>query len=548
MRAEAKAPAADRPVAGGRLTPTSRLLAVLVSLGVGLAGCAWLAGIWHSAWLWPGQSDSAAVILAGDSMRHGNWLLKGWFLPYDTYWLLDIPLYAVGVAVLGMRPAVMHAVPLLFYLAVVATGIWMAVKGSGRPTRLAAGAITFVLLGLLGPTAAVTLLHGPAHVSSALACLLAFVCLTWPTARRGSFAGPGLAFLVLTMALVSDPMARIIGLAPLVAAAAIGALRDRAWRPYVAPAVVPVAALVVAHFVKLGATALGGFLVVGGQPGLTPPAGWVGKLPLFWNSTLAIFGVQSAGGSLLATAAGVVHLSGLILVVAATVFALVRAVRRPQPDQRGTTGGLLDSTLALGVAAGVAAFFVSGYASDPTSIRYLSPAFIFGAILAGRAVAAGAHRIEWRSSPLRQAVVALAGVLTAAYAITFAIVAVQPSPVNPAVGLASWLESQGLTRGYGAYWDSSIVTLFAEDRVQVRPVDEGTRGMEPYRWNSSRDWYAVNTGQPAIFLVFEPSAPWKGVDISSATASFGPPVATYVVGRYQVLRWDHDLTPLLQSR
>jgi hypothetical protein len=92
------------------------------------------------------------------------------------------------------------------------------------------------------------------------------------------------------------------------------------------------------------------------------------------------------------------------------------------------------------------------------------------------------------------------------------------------------------------------VTLFAEDRVQIRPVDEGSRGIEPYRWNSSRDWYAVNTAKPATFLVFEPSAPWKGVDISSATASFGPPVATYDVGRYQVLRWDHDLTPLLQNR
>src|SRR5439155_24835878 len=109
---------------------------------------------------------------------------------------------------------------------------------------------TFVLLGLLGPSAAVTILHGPAHISTALACLLAFAALRWAGARPP--AGYVLAAFLLTIALVSDPMARVVGVAPVLGAAAITAVRHRAWSRPAAQAATAVAALVASQAIRVG--------------------------------------------------------------------------------------------------------------------------------------------------------------------------------------------------------------------------------------------------------------------------------------------------------
>src|SRR5438309_2838507 len=198
------------------------LIGALVALGA----LAWLLGVRHAAWLWPGQSDSAAVVLLGQDMSQGNLALSGWLLPVDTYWLTDVPLYAAAVAVRGIVPGLIHDVPLLIYLGVIVSGILIARAGRPGTGGWAGAAVTFVLLGLLGPSAAVTLLHGPAHISTALACLLAFAALRWAGARPP--AGYLLAAFLLTIALVSDPMARVVGVAPVLGAAVMTAEIGRA--------------------------------------------------------------------------------------------------------------------------------------------------------------------------------------------------------------------------------------------------------------------------------------------------------------------------------
>src|SRR5438067_13111996 len=245
--------------------PARSLVIGLGLIGVA-AGVAWLLGLGHAAWLWPGQSDSAAVILLGQDMINGNWALNGWLLPTDTYWLTEVPLYAVGVSIRGVVPSLIHDVPLLLYLGVIASGILVARAGRPGIRGWAGAALTFILLGMLGPSAAVTVLHGPAHISTALACLLAFAALRWVSARRP--AGYVLASVLLVIALVSDPMARATGLAPILAAAAITGLRSRAWRRPGAQAATALGALPASQAVRVGVQMLGGYTVGGGAPDL----------------------------------------------------------------------------------------------------------------------------------------------------------------------------------------------------------------------------------------------------------------------------------------
>ena len=505
--------------------------------GLGLIGVlgalAWLLGVRHAAWLWPGQSDSAAVVLLGQDMSHGNLALSGWLLPVDTYWLTDVPLYAAAVAARGIVPGLIHDVPLLIYLGVIVSGILIARAGRPGIGGWAGAAVTFVLLGLLGPSAAVTLLHGPAHISTALACLLAFAALRWASARTP--AGYLLAGFLLTITLVGDPMARVVGLAPILGAAAITAVRHRAWSRPAAQAATAIAALVASQAIRVGVQIVGGYTIGGGAPGLVGPVEWLRKAPLFLSSLVNIFSGQLGSAPSWGDLPAAGHLAGLLLVVLAGTVGLWRLIDGAQDRE-----AWLDGVLALGAGATIVAFFLSGYAQDETAIRYLSPGFIFGAVLAGRL----APRLL---APVPRRVLApVAVVWFSAYLLTFADVTRSPLPLNPAIPLAGWLLDRGLVNGYGAYWDAHIVTLMSSDRVRVLPVINGSTGLEPSHWNSTLAWYPTHPDRPVTFLVFEPLAPWGGVDERSATATFGPPDRAETVGRYRVLIWDHDMAPQLR--
>src|SRR5437764_15421403 len=73
-----------------RPSPLHRPYGVALLAGASIAAVLWLLAIWHATWLWPGQSDSAAVVLLGRDMASGNWTLAGWLLPLDTYWLAEV--------------------------------------------------------------------------------------------------------------------------------------------------------------------------------------------------------------------------------------------------------------------------------------------------------------------------------------------------------------------------------------------------------------------------------------------------------------------------
>ena len=517
----------------GRSTRPARSHVIGLGL-IGLAaGVAWLLGLGHAAWLWPGQSDSASIILLGQDMINGNWALDGWLLPTDTYWLTEVPLYAVAVSIRGVVPSLIHDVPLLLYLGVIVSGILVARAGRPGIRGWAGAALTFILLGMLGPSAAVTVLHGPAHISTALACLLAFAALRWASARRP--AGYLLGFVLLAIALVSDPMARAIGLAPILAAAAIVALRTRAWSRPAAQAATALGALLASQAIRVGVQTLGGYTVGGGGPDLDGPDQWIGTLPQFVSSLVTIFSGQLGSSPSFSDLLAAAHLAVLFVVALCVAVALWHLLGRAHDRE-----AWLDGVLALGAGATVGAFFLSGYVQDATAIRYLSPGFIFGAVLAGRLapnLLASVPRLVLAPASL---------LLFSAYLITFTVVARSPIPSNPATPLAGWLVQRGLTNGYGAYWDAHIVTLMSSNRVRVLPVLNGPSGLEPSHWNSTLAWYRTLPDTPVTFVVFEPMAPWGGVDEKSAAATFGPPDRSETLGRYRILIWDHDLAPTLR--
>ena len=65
------------------------------------------------------HSDAASAVLMAADMLKGNWLLKGWYLSTNSYYLTDLLFHLPLVLVLGINPLVMAVVPALLYTLVV---------------------------------------------------------------------------------------------------------------------------------------------------------------------------------------------------------------------------------------------------------------------------------------------------------------------------------------------------------------------------------------------------------------------------------------------
>lgn len=481
-----------------------------------------------SAHAFPGNSDGATVILEGRSMASGNLTLSGWALSLDSFWGVDAPFYAVATALAGVRPVLLHVVPAVIAALVVAVGFALARDGRRGLAGLAGGGTVLALLGLPARPFAYFFLLGPLHVGTALGCLVAFAALGRPRPGRWWF----LAVAVLAAGLVGDLQTLALGVTPVLLAGAVAMARRRDWRAGVPAGTAAVAAGLLAVALREGAKLFGTFSIAHANPtGST--ATKIANLGRIVRDAPTVFGVDQGafGAPGMPPALEAVHLVGLVLVVAAVVLAAAALVRGALA---GTTPALagsapeawrLDDLLVLGFFADLATFVLLTIDATPNYQRYLTAGVIFGAVLAGRLVA--------RATARRRALAAPGLVVLLGYAAAFAVTLTQPAPPQPIAPLTRFLAAHHLTQGIGDYWSSSIVTVTSRGAVAVRPVVEAPDGrLVRYLKQSTSSWY---TGKNFEFLVYDASAPFGGVDASTAAATFGPPARRYLVDGYAVL-------------
>ncbi len=531
-------------------------VAVLLGAGIALLGVLLYAASVHSA---PGNSDGATVVLEGKALSGGNLTLKNWALSMDSFWLLDVPLYAVAILLGGVRPQLLHLVPTLVALGVICSGAWIARFGRrGWAGVLAAGAVV-VMLGLPGRALAGDLLMGPLHVTTVLFCLLAFVAL-----RRGGY-GWGWLFAVglLSVALLGDMQTVVLGMAPVCLAGTVRALRTRSSRAGAPAVLAGLASGAVAEVVRRVADALGSYSIAGANPiaplhqMLVNLRGLVG-----YGAAVQGVGVNSFGTAPQPVVLEIAHGLGVALVLAAVAVAarsvlgsavsgrraasarstaLAVAGRRQQPGA-GAAGRDLSALWIEDVLVfaffGACAIYVSlTLVSSPVYDRYLTAVVIFGSILAGRLVGRLAERAG--AGRAKAALVLAASLVAVGYLATFATDLGTVPPAQSSASLVRYLSAHHLTSGIGDYWSSSIVTVESSDAIQVRPVttEPGTQYLGRYMRQTTSDWY----GGAFEFFVYNTALPWNSVDAKTATASFGAPLHTASVGSYRVLTWGHAL-------
>jgi hypothetical protein len=511
-------------------------------------------------------SDAASFALQGRAMTHGNPLLHGWRLADVSFYPLDLPVYAVGVLVLGLRPDVVPACAAATFTILV---VLACVAARGRSTGLAGVAAVLLTAAVMaGPAVRVAgvLLTTPDHTATAIVPLV--LALVIDHARPGWRTGM-LVGVVLAGGLVADSTVLLIGVIPVVVVCLGRAWRERSARWGLILAGGAVTAVAVFAVVKAVIRLLGGWELDGNGHRFVAGRDLAGNLGGTLQDVLNLFsasplGQPAAGPGLILTA---IHLALFSLVAVAGWIALRRLF---------WSGDLVAVLLAVGIVANVTAYTLL-YQTGPATGQDVAPVFGMGAALAGR-VLGGPLARSWQGrskldqGTLDQAILdqgtldqgtldqgtrrdergAATGVvrgawpLLAAWAVVVLAVAVPPlvtarpsAPANAA--LASWLADHGLHSGIAGYWQANSVTLDSGGVVTMRDVwDYGPGGgIRPYPWEENTSLLDPRRNY-ANFVV---AATHGGLTRPAIELRFGPPGRVYQVGTFTILVYDRNLVP-----
>ena len=490
----------------------------------------------------PGDSDSATVVLQGQSIDSGHVTLSGWRTLYDSFWTIDAPIYAVGVRVLGLDPRLLYLVPALLGAVVALLGCSLARDRRHGIAGLAAVATVFALLALPTRAWGIWYLHGAMHIGTILYVLVAFVGL-----RRGRWGrGWTAAVLFFAAGLLGDLQMLVLGVVPALGAGLGAMLRTRNWRAGLPTVSAAAAGGLLAIVLRKGSELVGTYAIGPANPraGGGQILANLGHAPQ-WLSWL--FGVSNGpfGPGHVATPLLAIRVVGMLTVTLALAAAGVGVVRgawngsaRGQPLNPASH---LDDLLLFACLGDACLFVGLAVSADPAFVRYLVPLVVFGAILAGRMVGrwVAAARVAGASLPLRRAGAVSAAAVLAAYLAAAVSVTVRPQfPVTNA-DVARFLDAHDLHEGIGSYWAASITTVASGGRVVVRPVSTTDDGeIVRYSKQSTADWYTRHAFQ---FLIYGDDSAVDGVDAAAALASFGPFARSYAVGRFTVLVWSHPV-------
>jgi hypothetical protein len=544
--------------AAGPPPASRRLLAAASVLAMALLFVAYL----QVSRTYPENSDESNDLLMAWDMLHGNALLHGWHLSDVSFLTTELPQYALVVALLGLHTGTAHVAAAMTYTLVVVLAVLLAQGGAASRDRrlrmlLTAGIIFAPQLGV----AVFVLLLSLGHIGTAVPVMLTWLVLDrlrprWPV--------PVIVGLMLTWALIADPLVLVVGIVPLVAVCAVRVIRavalagrqagrESRWLPAsvaaqwyeISLAVAAILAEGLASLVSRLLEASGGFILHPVPYRLAPVHTWPRHAYVTAQGLLALFGARPQGPAI-ELAFAVVHLAGIAL----AGWALWRVARHfvSCPD-------LLSQVLLVAIVINVVVYVPSTLA-DTTDLnaREFAVVLPFGAVLAGRTLAAGfaARARAGRGWPRWQKW--LTSVLLTAYAASLGYAAVQPSVPAAGTPLARFLVAHHLTEGIGGYWESSVVTVGSGGAVTIRAVAVravagravASATLEPDLWEAKSSWYDPRAHR-ATFLVTDSGSGffdhWEPGP--AVLAALGRPARTYRVGTYTVYIFTKNLLVLV---
>jgi len=195
--------------------------------------------------------------------------------------------------------------------------------------------------------------------------------------------------------------------------------------------------------------------------------------------------------------------------------------------------------LATGIVFNLAFYILSTVPATWFDTREISVVLPFGAVLAGRQLAAPLTRV--RLEPVL-------AVVLACYAAALGYGAVQPPVADSEQPVVGWLEAHHLVTGLGTYTEANVITLGSGGRVAIRTVTWRSSGAVPRAYESEASWY--DPRQSYANFVVTNSADGGGASLiprRDILALAGPPARTYHYKTFTIMVWNHNLLADLGS-
>jgi len=488
-----------------------------LAAGIGLFFCF----LWVSR-TYQAPSDGASNALEAWDIMHGNPLLRGWTLTDVSFYTTELPEYMIIELIRGLNADVIHVAAAFTYTLLV---LLAGLLAKGRATGQEAIVRILVASGIMiAPQLAYVnvLLLPPDHVGTGVPLLLIFIVLD--RAPRRWWVPPVIG-LMLAWVLVADRIAITIAVIPLVVVCAIRAYQDRrdAWYE-LSLAAASIAAVGVAQAVVSAIEHSGGFTLTPLQTQFATTSALTGNFWLTVEGVLGLYGGDFFGLPLGTQAViALIHLAGLAL----AIWGLHRATRRFFTGQERIVQML---TLAIGLV--VVAFMFSTLPYTTWDARQISAVLPFGAVLAGRLLAA--DLIKRRLLPV------MAGLLGVYLGLLGYDVA-QPGVPAHDQALAGWLYQHHLTTGIAEYDDGNITTLASGGKVQLRVVSWQGKTAVPRAYQSEASWYDPDKYYANFVVNTTVDGPPSVIPYSDIVGAFGPPAVTYHYGPYTIMVWHKNL-------
>src|SRR5580692_1663287 len=115
--------------------PGRRWLAVLAAYL--LAGAALFTVYLRLSETYPLNSDSANILLMGSDLLHGHLLLHGWYMSDVSFYLTELPQYALLEGILGLHMQTAHVAAAMTYTLTFLLALLLARSGTFRRGALA---------------------------------------------------------------------------------------------------------------------------------------------------------------------------------------------------------------------------------------------------------------------------------------------------------------------------------------------------------------------------------------------------------------------------
>lgn len=464
------------------------------------------------------NGDNATILLQGKAMLEGNFFLKGWDVPPDSFWSIDIVINAIALMIFGFNANIMFIVPAFIYSSIIISCFFL-IGGKQRiseswPKYL----LVFIILGFPSGVMLNLVSRTPIHLGAFLYFL---VCLILLTNFKGNKLINALIVFILFLTASGDPYAIYIFILPMLIIYV-----DQYWREKDKDSLFNIIKMIlIIGFSKLSIKLINHF---GGFYAHEEVSIFVSLEKFPHNLYLTVYGIlelfkANFFGLPLSPSKLFFPFIGVcvLLLVLLSVYTTLK---------KWKTTDILSRILAISIIINIFAYLFSTQAIDLSTTRFLFPIIIFGSILSVRNTY---YKQNW--------IKVLIILIIIAESVGIYQQLKLPKVTSPTAAVEQWLLQNDYKYGYAPFWSASIATVYTNEHIKVRPIRfDGVKYVQ-MNWLSDRDWYGSEQGN---FIILD-EQDISTVNIETAIRNFGEPNQVVDIGAYKILIWDKDITPLI---